>query len=40
MKKLAKQFGDEESQHVDALTATVKKLGGTPADEADVQRSR
>jgi hypothetical protein len=26
-----KQFGDQESQHVDALTATVKKLGGTPA---------
>jgi hypothetical protein len=31
VKKLAKQFGDEETQHVDALTATVKKLGGTPA---------
>src|SRR3954451_10781235 len=29
--KLAKQFGDEEGQHVDALTATVKKLGGMPA---------
>ncbi|MEA2308238.1 MAG: hypothetical protein QOI65_524, partial [Thermoleophilaceae bacterium] len=26
-----KQFGDQESQHVDALTATVKKLGGKPA---------
>jgi rubrerythrin len=26
-----KQFADHESQHVDALTATVKKLGGTPA---------
>jgi hypothetical protein len=26
-----KQFGEEESQHVDALTATVKQLGGTPA---------
>jgi hypothetical protein len=26
-----KMFGDQESQHVDALTATVKKLGGTPA---------
>jgi rubrerythrin len=31
VKKLAKEFGDAESQHVDALTATVKKLGGTPA---------
>jgi rubrerythrin len=29
--KLAKQFGDEESQHVDALIATVRKLGGKPA---------
>jgi rubrerythrin len=28
--KYAKQFGDEESQHVDALIATIKKLGGTP----------
>ena len=26
-----KQFGDQEAQHVDALVATVKKLGGTPA---------
>ncbi|MEA2376069.1 MAG: hypothetical protein QOD53_2532 [Thermoleophilaceae bacterium] len=26
-----KQFGDQEAQHVAALTATVKKLGGTPA---------
>jgi len=26
-----KKFGDQEQQHVDALTATVKKLGGTPA---------
>ena len=26
-----KEFGDHEAQHVDALTATVKKLGGTPA---------
>lgn len=31
LKKLAKQFGGEETEHVDALTATVKKLGGTPA---------
>jgi hypothetical protein len=30
-KKYAKEFGDEEAQHVDALTATVKQLGGTPA---------
>jgi rubrerythrin len=28
---MAKTFGEEEAQHVDALTATVKKLGGTPA---------
>jgi rubrerythrin len=26
-----KMFGDQEAQHVDALTATVKKLGGMPA---------
>lgn len=26
-----KQFGEEESQHVAALTATVKQLGGRPA---------
>ncbi len=26
-----RQFGEEESQHVDALTATVRQLGGTPA---------
>ena len=29
--KLAKEFGDAESQHVAALTQTVKKLGGKPA---------
>jgi rubrerythrin len=28
---LAKQIGESEHAHVDALTATVKKLGGTPA---------
>jgi rubrerythrin len=28
---LAKQIGNHEQQHVDALTATVKQLGGTPA---------
>jgi Ferritin-like domain len=26
-----KEFGDDEAQHVDALTASVKKLGGKPA---------
>ena len=26
-----KEFGDQEAQHVSALEATVKKLGGTPA---------
>ena len=30
---LAKQFGDTERQHVEALTATIKKLGGTPAKQ-------
>jgi rubrerythrin len=28
---LAKRFGAEEATHVDALTAAVKQLGGTPA---------
>jgi rubrerythrin len=28
---LAKRIGESEQAHVDALTATVKKLGGTPA---------
>jgi rubrerythrin len=28
---LAKKFGETEQAHVDALTAAVKKLGGTPA---------
>ena len=31
VKPLAQLIGDDEAQHVDALTATVKKLGGTPA---------
>jgi rubrerythrin len=31
VKKLATLIHDDEAQHVDALTATVKKLGGTPA---------
>ena len=26
-----RRFGDQEAQHVDALTAAVKKFGGTPA---------
>ena len=29
--KLARQFGNHEQQHVDALAATVKQLGGKPA---------
>jgi Ferritin-like domain len=28
--KIARSFGDAEQQHVEALRATVKKLGGTP----------
>ena len=28
--KIAKSFGDAEQQHVEALAATIKKLGGTP----------
>jgi rubrerythrin len=31
VRSLARRFGDEESTHVDALTATVRKLGGRPA---------
>jgi len=31
VKKLAKVIQGDEAQHVDALTATVQKLGGTPA---------
>ncbi len=30
VRDLAKLLRDDETQHVDALTATVKKLGGTP----------
>ena len=30
VKKLASEFGKNEAEHVDALTATVKKLGGKP----------
>jgi Ferritin-like domain len=29
-KAYAKQFGDEEAEHVSALTAAIKSLGGTP----------
>ena len=29
--KIATKFGETEQQHVDALTAAVKQLGGTPA---------
>jgi rubrerythrin len=32
-KTFAKQFGATEAQHVAALTATVKQLGGTPAKQ-------
>lgn len=35
VKKLAKLIQDDESQHVDALTATVRKLGGTPAKKPE-----
>ena len=28
---LARRIGENEAEHVDAITATVKKLGGTPA---------
>jgi hypothetical protein len=30
---IAKKFGETEQLHVDALTAAVKKLGGTPAEK-------
>ncbi|MCK9250312.1 MAG: ferritin-like domain-containing protein [Solirubrobacteraceae bacterium] len=30
--ELAKTFGDSEQQHVDALKATIEKLGGTPVE--------
>ena len=32
---LIKHIGDTEQQHVDALTATAKKLGGPAADGAE-----
>ena len=31
IKSQAERFGSEEAEHVDALTATIKDLGGTPA---------
>jgi Ferritin-like domain len=34
-----KKFGAEEQQHVEALSGTVKKLGGKPADVATVLKS-
>jgi rubrerythrin len=34
--KLARELRDNEMLHVDALTATVKKLGGTPAKQPAV----
>lgn len=32
-----KKFGSEEREHVEALTATVKKLGGKPAPEPEAE---
>jgi len=34
---LAKKFGETEQAHVDALTAAVKKLGGTPAAKPETR---
>jgi rubrerythrin len=36
-KKQAKTFGDQEQEHVDALTATIKKLGGKPVAAPKVE---
>jgi rubrerythrin len=36
LKKLVKEIGDNEQEHVDALKATAKKLGGTPAKKPGV----
>lgn len=30
---IAATFGDHEQEHVDALTATIEQMGGTPAEE-------
>jgi hypothetical protein len=35
-KKLATEIGDHETQHVDALTQTIKKLGGKPVQAPGV----
>ena len=35
-KKLIKEIGENEQEHVDALIATAKKLGGTPAKKPRV----
>ena len=35
-KKLATEIGDHENQHVDALTQTIKKLGGKPVQAPGV----
>ena len=36
-KKLTTELRDNEAEHVDALTATIKKLGGTPAKKPTFQ---
>ena len=36
-KKLAQTAGDHEAEHVDALTATIKKLGGKPVAAPKVE---
>jgi rubrerythrin len=33
--QLATSFGENEQEHVDALTATVEQMGGTPAEDPD-----
>ena len=34
---LLQTFGEHEQQHVEALTATINKLGGTPAEQPQTQ---
>jgi rubrerythrin len=36
LKKLVKELGENEQEHVDALVATAKKLGGTPVKKPKV----
>jgi rubrerythrin len=36
-KKQARTFGDQEAEHVDALVATIKKLGGKPVQAPKVE---